>query len=197
MNEIILFFTAFLAATFAENIIFTRALGTSWLLYLLKNPKDLWICSGLLAVITTLSGAMGYPFRGFAEGSDYSYILIPMLYIACTAVVYIAVYFALKPILKERFDAIESKLGAAAFNCAVLGSLLIPANQRFDIAKTLGYGLGMSAGFVLAVLIIGYGIKRLETKKVPKVFRVLPIMLIYLGLLSLAFYGLTGHQLPT
>ena len=197
MNEIILFFTAFLAATFAENIIFTRALGTSWLLYLLKNPKDLWICSGLLAVVTTLSGAIGYPLRGFVEGSGDSYILIPMLYIACTAVVYIGVYFAMKPILKERFDAIESKLGAAAFNCAVLGGLLIPANQRFDIAKTLGYGLGMSAGFVLAVLIIGYGIKRLETKKIPKVFSGLPIMLIYLGLLSLAFYGLTGHQLPT
>ena len=197
MNEVILFFTSFLAATFAENIIFTRALGTSWLLYLLKNPKDLWLCSGLLAVITTLSGAMGYPLRGFAEDSEYAYILLPMLYILCTAVVYIGVYFGLKPILKEHFTAIESKLGAAAFNCAVLGSLLIPANQRFNISKTLGYGIGMSFGFLLAVLIIGYGIKRLETKRVPKAFQGLPVMLIYLGLLSLAFYGLTGHQLPT
>ena len=55
----------------------------------------------------------------------------------------------------------------------------------------------MSLGFGLAVIIVGYGLTRLEYCRVPKIFRGVPIALIYLGLLSLAFYGLVGHQLPT
>ena len=55
----------------------------------------------------------------------------------------------------------------------------------------------MSFGFGFAAIMVGYGISRLEYCHVPKVFKGVPIALIYLGLLSLAFYGLVGHQLPT
>ena len=39
MTYIAQFFTMMLTALFIENIIFTRALGTSWLLYLIKKPN--------------------------------------------------------------------------------------------------------------------------------------------------------------
>ena len=88
-------------------------------------------------------------------------------------------------------------LGAAVFNCATLGSLLIPSSERLDLIGTIGYGIGMSLGFGFAVIMVSYGLTRLEYCRVPKIFRGIPIALIYLGLLSLAFYGLVGHQLPT
>ncbi len=197
MTYIAQFFAMMLMALFIENIIFTRALGTSWLLYLIKKPNELFRCTVLLTVITTLSGAVGYPLRGLVEQSEHSYILVPMMYILCIAVVYIGVYFFIKHVMPETFVNAEFNLGAAAFNCAVLGSLLVPSVGRMDFVSTVGYGLGMSLGFALAVIITGFGIERLQLCKVPKIFRGLPITLIYLGLLSLAFYGLVGHQLPT
>ena len=146
MTYIAHFFIMMLTALFIENIIFTRALGTSWLLYLIKKPGELLRCTVLLTVITTLSGMIGYPLRGLAEESEHSYILIPMIYILCIAVVYIGVYFFIKYVMPETYEKAEFNLGAAAFNCAVLGSLLVPSVGRMDFISTIGYGLGLCFG---------------------------------------------------
>lgn len=197
MSYIAQFFTMMLTALFVENIIFTRALGTSWLLYLIKKPEELFRCTALLTVVTTLSGALGYPLRGLAEQSGHAYILVPMCYILCMTAVYVGVYFFIKKVMPQTFEKAEFNLGAAVFNCGVLGSLLVPYIERLDFISTIGYGLGMSLGFALAVVVVGFGIERLKLCNVPEVFKGLPVTLIYLGLLSLAFYGLVGHQLPT
>jgi electron transport complex protein RnfA len=102
-----------------------------------------------------------------------------------------------KKFFPKKFENPGMTLGAAVFNCASLGTLLVPANARFDLISTMGYSIGMSLGFGFAVVILGYGLTRLEYCRVPKIFKGVPIALIYLGLLSLAFYGLVGHQLPT
>lgn len=197
MSYIAQFFTMMLTALFVENIIFTRALGTSWLLYLIKKPEELFRCTALLTLVTTLSGAVGYPLRELAEQSEHAYILVPMCYILCMAAVYVGVYFFIKKVMPQTFEKAEFNLGAAVFNCGVLGSLLVPYIERLDFISTIGYGLGMSLGFALAVVVVGFGIERLKLCNVPEVFKGLPVTLIYLGLLSLAFYGLVGHQLPT
>lgn len=195
MSEAITFLTMMLAAVFTENIVFSRAAGTSWALYLIKNPKELWGCTLILSLITLFSGAAGYPLRSFLSGMEYTNILIPMGYIAVMAVFYLITSLVLKYLLPAVYEKLENKLGAAVFNCAVLGGLLIPSVGRLDFISTLGYGLGSSLGFAFSVIVIGYGIDKLRFKNVPKSFRGLPITLIYLGLLSLAFYGLIGHQL--
>lgn len=197
MSYIAQFFTMMLTALFVENIIFTRALGTSWLLYLIKKPEELLRCTALLTAVTTLSGAIGYPIRSFVEQSEQAYILVPMCYIVCMTAVYVGVYFFIKRFMPQTFEKAEFNLGAAVFNCGVLGSLLVPYIERLDFISTIGYGLGMSLGFALAVVVVGFGIERLKLCNVPEVFKGLPVTLIYLGLLSLAFYGLVGHQLPT
>lgn len=59
MNYVFQFFVMMLTALFVENIIFTRAIGTSWLFYLVKNPKEIAKYTLLLAVFTTVSGLAG------------------------------------------------------------------------------------------------------------------------------------------
>lgn len=197
MTYIFQFFTMMLTALFVENIVFTRAIGTSWMFYLTKRPKELLRYVLLLMAVTTVSGLIGYPLRGIVYNSEFRHVLIPLLYIAVMAVVYIGVYFLIKKFLPDQFEHFGMTLGAAVFNCATLGSLLIPSSERLDLIGTIGYGIGMSLGFGFAVIMVSYGLTRLEYCRVPKIFRGIPIALIYLGLLSLAFYGLVGHQLPT
>ncbi len=197
MTYIVQFFSMMLTALFIENIIFTRALGTSWMFYLAKRPKEIARYVLMLMAVITLSGIIGYPFRGFAYESEYRHVLVPMLYIGVMAVVYVAAYFIVKKFLPEQFEHFGTTMGAAVFNCAALGSLLVPVGERLDLLSTIGYGIGMSLGFGFAVVIVSYGLSRLEYCRVPKVFKGIPIALIYIGLLSLAFYGLIGHQLPT
>lgn len=197
MNYIFQFLTMMLTAVFIENIIFTRALGTSWMFYLAKRPKEIARYTLLLMAVITLSGVIGYPIRGLIYDSEYRHIVIPMMYIGVMAVVYIGVYFLIKKFLPGEFEHFGMNLGAAVFNCAALGGILIPSGERLDFISTIGYGIGMSLGFGFAVVIVGYGLSRIEYCRVPKPFKGVPIALIYLGLLSLAFYGLVGHQLPT
>ncbi|MBQ3530701.1 MAG: hypothetical protein IJA05_02130 [Oscillospiraceae bacterium] len=197
MTYVFQFFTMMLTALFVENIVFTRSIGTSWMFYLTKRPKELLRYVLLLMAVTTVSGVIGYPLRGMIYNSEFRHVLIPLLYIAVMAVVYVAAYFLIKKFLPDQFEHFGMTLGAAVFNCATLGSLLIPSSERLDLISTVGYGIGMSLGFGFAVIMVGYGLTRLEYCRVPKIFRGIPIALIYLGLLSLAFYGLVGHQLPT
>lgn len=197
MNYIFQFIVMMLTAVFMENIIFTRAIGTSWLLFLLNKPKKLLKYVLVLTGITTISGLISYPIRGFVSTGEYSYFLVPLTYIAVMAFVYIVIYIIIKKFFSEKFEKTEINLGAGVFNCAVLGGLLVPVGSRLDLISTLGFSVGSGIGFGLAVVIVGYGIKRLEYCKVPKAFKGVPIALIYLGLLSLAFYGLIGHQLAT
>lgn len=191
------FFTMMLTALFIENIIFTRALGTSWMFYLIKRPKEIVRYTLMLMTVVTLSGIIGYPLRGLVNETEFRHVLIPMLYIAIMAIVYVGVYFTMKRFLPKESEHFGITLGAAVFNCAALGSLLVPVGERLDLVSTVGYGIGMSIGFGIAVVIVGYGLSRLEYCRIPKIFKGVPIALIYLGLLSLAFYGLVGHQLPT
>lgn len=197
MSYVFQFLTMMLTAIFVENVIFTRAFGTSWLFYLTKRPKEIIKYTLLLTAVTTVSALIGYPLRGLLHTSEINQVLIPVMYILVMAFVYLLVYFIVKKFFSEKFENPGATLGAAVFNCAALGTLLVPANARFDLISTMGYGIGMSLGFGFAVIILGYGLTRLEYCKIPKIFKGVPIALIYLGLLSLAFYGLVGHQLPT
>ena len=43
-----------------------------------------------------------------------------------------------------------------------------------------------------AVLVVDEGRRRLRSKDIPHIFRGLPSVLIYIGILSLAIYGLVG-----
>ena len=50
---------------------------------------------------------------------------------------------------------------------------------------------GMGGGFAAAAR-AGGGRRRLRSKDIPHIFRGLPSVLIYIGILSLAIYGLVG-----
>jgi electron transport complex protein RnfA len=77
-------------------------------------------------------------------------------------------------------------------NCALLGVALL--NNRFDYGPmaALFSGLGYAAGFGLALLAIAAIHERIAVADVPAPFKGTPILLITLGLLSMAFMGFTG-----
>ena len=63
-------------------------------------------------------------------------------------------------------------------------------------AGFLGFGIGTGLGFPLATFFVRLAYKQLSSEEVPPSFRGFPITLIYIGIVSLAVYGLIGHELP-
>ena len=73
----------------------------------------------------------------------------------------------------------------------MLGTLLVAASQNYNLLQSIGFGFGSGVGYLVAVLVVDEG-RRLRSKDIPHIFRGLPSVLIYIGILSLAIYGLVG-----
>ena len=73
-----------------------------------------------------------------------------------------------------------------------LRPLLVAASQNYNLLQSIGFGFGSGVGYLVAVLVVDEGRRRLRSKDIPHIFRGLPSVLIYIGILSLAIYGLVG-----
>ena len=85
-------------------------------------------------------------------------------------------------------------LPLATLSCAVLGPMLITSSQHYTFAQTIGFAVGSGLGYGLAVIMLSEGQRKMNNRKVPATFKGLPINLIYIGILALAIFGLTGHM---
>ena len=105
-----------------------------------------------------------------------------------------AVTWLLLGLLPRRLrHSCRSQLSLATCSTAVLGTMLVCANQNYTILQCIAFSLGSGLGYVFAVYIVREGRRRLRSKAVPSIFQGLPSSMIYIGVLSLAIYALVGH----
>ena len=186
------FFNYALLAVFAQNAVFTRALGVSRLVQLVGDDRTSSWLFGMQLCITQI---MVTPFAWYA-GSRIAPLanraqLRPLVYIASIAVVCLlehAVLWLAKG-LPHR-SALLRIVPLAGLNSCVLGTVLVERTQSFTLGQSLGFGLGSGLGYVL----VTEARHRLRSKAIPEAFRGLPITLVYIGVLALAIYGFTGHS---
>jgi electron transport complex protein RnfA len=76
-----------------------------------------------------------------------------------------------------------------------LGALFLNSRHSDTLFGYIGFGLGTGVGFIIASYFLSIVYDRLFSEDVPESFRGYPLILIYIGILSMAFYGFLGHQL--
>ena len=195
MKEVVsssaVFFSYALLAIFAQNAVFTRALGVSRLVQLVGDDRtsswlfglQLCITQVLVAPLAWYAGSWIVPLENRAQ-------LRPLAYVAAIAVVCTAEELVLG--LGRRLP-IAGKL-LRIVPVAALNSCVVERTQSFTLMQSLGFGLGSGVGYLLAVLLVTEAQHRLRSKAIPSAFRGLPITLVYIGVLALAIYGFTGHS---
>ena len=163
------FFNYAVLAIFAQNAVFTRALGVSRLVQLVGDDRT---SSGLFGLQLCITQVLVAPLAWYA-GSwiaplDNRAQLRPLVYVACIAVVCLAEQLLL---LLGRALPHSGQLlrivPLAGLNSCVLGTVLVERTQTFTLGRS---------------------------KAIPTAFRGLPITLVYIGVLALAIYGFTGHS---
>ena len=85
------FFTAALAAIFIENTIFTRALGTSRMLMIVKSPKTMLKFGVLLTCITTVSGFLAWAVNLLIRKLSFKYYIEPLVFVLILVFVFVLV----------------------------------------------------------------------------------------------------------
>lgn len=201
MKEVVsssaVFFSYALLAIFAQNAVFTRALGVSRMVQLVGDDRTSSALFGMMLCITQVLVAPAAFFAGrwFIAPLDNRAQLRPLVYIASIAVVCLAEHLVLWLLRSlPRRSQLLRIVPLAALNSGVLGTVLVERTQTFTLGQSLGFGLGSGIGYVLAVLLVIEARHRLRSKAIPKAFRGLPITLVYIGVLALAIYGFTGHS---
>lgn len=195
MDVIAQIITASFTAMFIENILFARALGSSTALIAVKNKQQFVGFSISITYICVFASIISYFIDKAFLKSEYSYLFMPVAYVLAVAVIYIITLMMLWKFLNKIFLAVKKYVHLSAFNCAVLGALFLNSRHSDTLFGYIGFGLGTGIGFIIASYFLSIVYDRLFSEDVPESFRGYPLILIYIGILSMAFYGFLGHQL--
>ncbi|MFV0498221.1 MAG: Rnf-Nqr domain containing protein [Candidatus Fimivivens sp.] len=194
MKMIYEMFAIIIVAAVTENLLFARALGADHILERTKSYQTIIRLGVMTCVLSFFGGIIAWLFKFFLKG----YAWWPLFRGPSVLISICAVYFLLTLILgRRKVETAQSLPVIAAFNGASLGTVLIAIVSQNTFLQTIAYCLGCSLGLTIGMMLVHSGRERLELCNVPKSFNGLPITLIYIGILSLATYGLIGHQLPT
>jgi electron transport complex protein RnfA len=74
-------------------------------------------------------------------------------------------------------------------NCAILGGAFLAIDYKLNFVNTIIYAIGVSGGFVIAIILFAGIRERIELAPVPHYFKGYPIAFITASLMSLAFLG--------
>ena len=184
------------AAMVTENIVFGRAIGVT--VPEKQRPQDIIKTGCALAGIVAISCFFASLISKFVSIDKRVYIE-PVVYTTMISLIFALVYVVVK-ILGAKKDVDTNhfckQLATATFNSAVLGIVLIVTRNSYSPIDAVLYGLGAAVGYMVAMLLIRRQRHQTKMLRVPNAFKGLPITLIYIGIISLALYGLIGHQ-PT
>ncbi len=201
MNVIQEFLLVMLTAIVLQNAVFTRGLGADKNALVLSSPRKILLYGATLSFVTLVSSLLAWPLNNLlrerdslSEGRLHLRYLLVMV---CLCAVFATLFLLTRSFLPRLHYYLRQFVYSASFNSAAAGSMLIAFNQNYGFVKTLGFSLGSGIGCTLAFLLVFEGKRRLALSDIPHSFRGLPIMLLYIGIFSLAVYGLIGHQLPT
>ena len=128
---------------------------------------------------------------GLKDGLEYLNTIVFILVIA--ALVQFVEMF-LKKNIPSLYESLGVYLPLITTNCAVLGVALNNVSYGYNLAESFVYGLGISVGFALALLLMA-GIREniIEgNDRIPHSFQGSPIVLITACLMAIAFFGFGG-----
>lgn len=178
---------------FVQNAIFERALGSNVVIYASrKNTHVVGFSVGITAM-TTVASVISYFLDGLLLSSELGYLFMPLVYVTVISILYVLALLFLWRLFPKTFAMIKKHAHLAIVNCTVLGALFLNSAYGSDVWSYIGYGFGTGIGFFLACFMLNIAHEKLDSDKIPKAFRGYPIMLIFIGIVSMGFYVLVGY----
>lgn len=192
INEFFKLINIALIAIVFENTIFARAFGTSTLLIAAKNKKEIVPFGLSITYICLSSGALSFVADKFILTNSTSFLYRPLAYVIIIGFVYIVTLLLLWKFANKFFLSVKKFVHISAFNCAVLGALFLNNLITDSIWGYIIFGLGTGIGFFVATFLVSACYEKLNSEKVPDSFRGFPIAMIFIGILSMSFFALSG-----
>lgn len=182
----------FVSAIFINNIILSQLLGVSLFIRSSREmPSALNLSFALIIIMPFSSLLSNLIYRDFLSIYQLEFLMVPSFIITIAAVVQLFELFIKKtsPSFKRILENIHPFL---VVNCAVLGVALLSVQKELTPFQATCLGFANALGFMLSVTIFTSLHERLNNANIPPLLKGIPITLITLGLLSMAFMGFSG-----
>ncbi|MBO7070154.1 MAG: electron transport complex subunit RsxA [Bacteroidales bacterium] len=194
------YFLIIISAIFVNNIVLAQFLGICPFLGVSNKLSTATGMSLAVTFVITLATLVTYLLN--------MYLLVPLKIEFLQTIAFILVIAALvqmvEIVLKKVSPALYQALGIflplITTNCAVLGVAITVVTKEFafvpggtlNLAQALVYAVATALGYGLAMIIFAGIREHLALSDVPKAFKGVPIALISVGILALAFMGFSG-----
>ncbi len=180
------------SAILVSNIVLARYLGNCPFLGV-SQKMDTAVGMGMAVIfVVTLAGMITWVVQYAILnplGLEYLQTIAFILIIA--SLVQLVEMFLQKSI-PALYRALGIFLPLITTNCAVLGIAIINIQEEFDFMQTVVFSFASAVGFSLAMVLLASLRERFPTARIPSAFAGMPIAMITVGLLALAFLGFTG-----
>ena len=189
MKELLLIL---IGSALVNNVVLSQFLGLCPFLGVSKRTETAaGMGAAVLFVITIASAITSLIYTGILEklGLEYLQTIVFILVIA-------ALVQLVEMVLKKKMPSLYNSLGVylplITTNCAVLGVALKNVQNGYGLVESIVYGIGISIGFFIAIVIMAGIRERIEFNEISKSFKGMPIVLVTAGLMAIAFIGFSG-----
>ena len=191
-----------ISAIFVNNILLAQFLGICPFLGVSNKLSTATGMSGAVCFVITLATVVTYLINKYLLVQFNLEFLQTIAFILVIAALVQMVEIVLKKISPSLYQALGIFLPLITTNCAVLGVAITVVTKAFalnsDKAQLLNlgqatvYALATSIGYGLAMILFAGLREHLAGNNVPKAFRGLPIALITVSIMAMAFLGFSG-----
>ncbi|HCY72662.1 MAG TPA: electron transport complex subunit RsxA [Rikenellaceae bacterium] len=191
-----------ISAIFVNNILLSQFLGICPFLGVSNKLSTATGMSGAVCFVITLATVVTYLINKYLLLRFNLEFLQTIAFILVIAALVQMVEIVLKKISPSLYQALGIFLPLITTNCAVLGVAITVVTKEFtlngDKAQLLNlgqatvYALATSLGYGLAMILFAGLREHLSGNNVPKAFKGLPIALITVSIMAMAFFGFSG-----
>jgi len=180
------------SAILVSNIVLARYLGNCPFLGV-SQKMDTAVGMGMAVIfVVTLAGMITWVVQyAILNPLGLEYLRTIAFILVIASLVQLVEMFLQKSI-PGLYRALGIFLPLITTNCAVLGIAIINIQEEFDFMQTVVFSFASAVGFSLAMVLLASLRERFPTARIPGPFSGMPIAMITVGLLALAFLGFSG-----
>lgn len=181
-----------IGASLVNNLIIDYLLGLPSAIAVSRKIETALSMAMIMTVILTLASSIGYLLKTYLlEPYDLAHLSILSLILIITLIILTGDRL-IQLFWPDVYKELTVFIPLILVNTSVLGIALLEIQQIHSLFQSITYGFGSGIGFALVLVLFTSMDERNINADIPRHFQGMPINLITLAIMSMAFMGFIG-----